>query len=240
AQVWTKREKAVADILLGTVPKWSRVHHRTAVILALCMLLLMLLKEAGQIVIFVGAYILITSTCSIFAREWRGLDSVRGPGGFIPFYAFYPIGYLNIVGVLWKVNFIRWLASAPYYIIFGLFSGWVSANTAEAGLDLALKIYFLLFCLQPLIIFFTVSSGTNDSTRGTVSSVLMLLLIYIPLFVVLLALGINIFLAPDRFSVIASLSSIFVVSLLLLSLQWVGYRRGFFDLVSNFSGKSDK
>jgi hypothetical protein len=239
ARLWTPREKIAAELLLGSAPNWSRVHHRTAVILAICALALMLAGEKGQLILFVAGYILVTSAYSLFSSEWRGLQTARGPGGFIPFYSYFPITYAEVVKTIWKANFVRWVAAGPFFIAFSAFGGWISGQTALNGLDLGLRIYFLLLAIQPLLIFSGISSGTNDSSRPNLRSAIFMLLLLIPIWLAILSLAIGLFILEPVSGAAFCLAVIFCLSLASLGLQWVGYRRGWFDLVSNYSAKSN-
>jgi hypothetical protein len=161
--VWcllSKPERMIVEYLVADWPVWSSgFRHFLITLCGAAAVLVMfpgLLKHAAGPAIVGLAFVF-----GNLVGGWHGLCLPATPGLQSPCYATLPLSFRLMTLTMLKVNLIRYIISVP--VIVGIW--WAVPALRSFGFAIALKLLVLGLLVQPCVIVFSLSSGTNDTKR---------------------------------------------------------------------------
>ncbi len=152
----SRREKAVADLLIGGPSGLTMRWKLSAALAALGMGALFLHPLAG---FALGGILALT----LVGGGWPAFQPTACAGKFMPLLAAYPVGYFEVSRVFVKFNALRVLAWAPMGVAFAATAGHTTGFGAAAGAWIGLRVVFLALMLPFVAALGHHSSGTNDT-----------------------------------------------------------------------------
>jgi hypothetical protein len=169
--VWrwlTDREQVVARFLMGdALPTWSRLWVTAVVVSAVATAVGFLLSGDGRgLTLVIGTLVSAGIAVPLLGGVWLGLTPTHSGFGFVPLFAFYPIGFGEMIRTIMKANLIRWLAWLPVAIVNAwvvIYCGLGNPRDSTMLMVMALKGLIIVMAVQPLLFMFRLSRGTNDS-----------------------------------------------------------------------------
>ena len=168
-------EKATAGFLLGgQLGSWSRGWSLGVRVAAAGLAVLLF----PVIPMFVGILIGLVGTgfaVPLFGGSWLGLQLVPTYGTVRLACAGLPVSYTLASRAIAKINSIRLITWLPAFLLYGAAIAWREAMPFQFGLWMAIRVFFALFSLQPILILGKHSQGTNDSRQVNFHSVIFLL-----------------------------------------------------------------
>jgi hypothetical protein len=218
------RQLLVAEFLVAANPRWTRQLWGLVWVFLLFMVAAWFFgpdirSAAGMMILLSVVFALV-----LFAQTWRGFGMPQQGGLQSPYYALYPIGFWELIGVVMKINILRICFLLPFMMAAAFLSGGTSDLRADA-VSTGLKIIALLLIGQPLLALAPISPGTNDTRKATFVAVVFVCLL------ALLSAAIVFFMAT-RLMVLAISGCLgAALSALVLVLYGRWFNRSEFDLV---------
>ena len=124
-----------------------------------------------------GLFITVCQTLGQILNQGRAFQPWWCSGVNIPMYSVYGIGYRELSRVLFKCSIIQ----IPLLLAFALAAGLATAFLADypliAGMMIGLKLGCLLFASRFIFVTLAFSSGTNDSSKFRLRTVLLIFII---------------------------------------------------------------
>lgn len=178
----TRRERDVADLLLGGRPfwtaRWKASLELTTIGVASALALPRTLDAVP--VALLGLAVLLGAP--ILGGIWPGFANSNASGMGVPRYAAVPIGFGEIMRITLKANVVRIATWAPLALAGGVALGARFGPGAWPGLTIAAKATFLLLAWQPLVVSLHLSweNGAGDKlgfNRRSLAPLLTVLLL---------------------------------------------------------------
>ena len=162
----TEDFRVLEFMLGGTPPQWSKLF-KTAVLVAIVGLgstaitaLPLWTGFAGALLATILATPVAGGRWGVFAREFRS-------GFAIPMYIAGPIGFDRIWKAVLKMNLLRIACWTPILTLYGAILAWRVGGDPRSGAVDTAKAMLVLILLQPMMLLWRYSQGTNDSRRVT-------------------------------------------------------------------------
>jgi hypothetical protein len=161
-----------------------------------------------------------------FSGPWRGMFTTAGGGYQCPFYALYPASFWELAKLILKINLIRFLACLPFVLMVAGFTLHGLENQGVSLLPTFLKIVLGGLVIQPYMVIFAFSTGTNDTQRKWFCfAIVALLFLLVPILIFIVAMG------SARWVLIAGAVTI-LISFGMLVLYGRFFNRGALDLLA--------
>jgi hypothetical protein len=159
------REFEVANFLLGDNIGWWSRRWRWAGYLCVATMLLALIPVIPA---WIPLCLALAVWCGVpgLGGWWTGFVPCWSGSSALPFHAAYPVTYREMSKVILKCNLVRLLFFAPLALAVGLVVGW-RMGSIGAGLLFSGAVLFLAGALQPLVVVFKFSEGSNDKALGS-------------------------------------------------------------------------
>ena len=231
----SKRERVLAEFVFPNGLAFSkgwRSIFRNLVITCVAALACGLVSPAAEMWLFgVGLFIAVCQVLAHVLATGRAFQLVPCSGVNIHLYASYPVGFCELGVFLFKYS----LSQAPVVLLFSLTSSIVLFHICGLSLVLGawagLKVTGLLVVSRFLFLAFGFSSGTNDTSRIRVRSMLLILLA-IAFGVGFAALGGASLLLPNQIAAWLCLGAAALDAYVFFRLYGWFYNRNMFDLMS--------
>jgi hypothetical protein len=175
----SSREKALAEFVfpngLAFSKPWRNIFRNLAVA-CLAALGVGLLNHTAENWLFgAGLFITVCQALGRLLTNGTAFQLAHCGGVNIPIYANYPIGFLELGAFLFKYS----LTQLPFVLLFSMASGVLMFHLCGWPLTLGawsgLKAAGLLLASRFILLTFSFSSGTNDTSRIRVWSILLVL-----------------------------------------------------------------
>jgi hypothetical protein len=160
-----QREKLVAEFMLAQdVNQWTK-RWRTATMLSAVGIAMTVLFPLPAWIPFLPMLAAAIWGAPVFGGIWPGFQGAPTFGGVIPTFAVFPLAFEEVSRVLFKANLVRLLVWAPLAIAY------VVALTAKSelgpgqGFMIGVELVLFAVAIQPLMVAFKFSSGTNDTRQ---------------------------------------------------------------------------
>jgi hypothetical protein len=222
------RDRVITEFLVAQDPGWTRSLKWSFWMWLIVCTLVWALGHFGGTIVFFAAYVLAAASLPLFGGDWRGMRQTASGGMFLPGYSLYPITFNAIARIFLKVNLLRIAAASPFIVSFGALAAFKLNDSPVAGALIAAKLLGILVVVQPLFVLLPISSTTNDTSRMR----LLWVLLFVPLFVVMIGSAIGVFLSNHFFPVLGSYLLLLLLSSGIFVLYRRAYRAGKFDLLS--------
>ncbi len=160
----TRRERDVADLLLGGRPFWTARWKVSLELTTIGVATALALPRTLDAVPFGLLYLATMLGAPILGGIWPGFANSNASGMGVPRYAAVPIGYGEIMRVTLKANLVRIAAWTPLALAGGAALGARFGPGTWSGLAIAAKAAFLLLAWQPLVVSLHLSweNGAGD------------------------------------------------------------------------------
>lgn len=231
----TSREKAVAEftfprgIVIGAA--WKKIFRNLAITCLLTLGISLLNSSAEFWVLAIGIFVTI---CQVISRiHFSGVAfQLRTSGGINqPLYSAYPVGFRELSGLLLKYSAIQIPLLLLYALPAGAFCSWVLKAPLVWGMAVTIKGTGMLVALRFISLTLNFSSGTNDSSRLSLRSFVIVIAV-VGCGLVFLGLGAAGFLVENpKIAWILWAMALVNAYLFFALYQWF-YNRGWFDLMN--------
>jgi hypothetical protein len=94
-------------------------------------------------------------------------------GVTVPMYAGYGIGFNELAGFFFKYALVQLPFLLVVFLVLGGLSAWCLGMPIGLGILFGIKVAILMFASRFILVAFAFSSGTNDSSRFHISSILL-------------------------------------------------------------------
>jgi hypothetical protein len=198
----TDRQRAIVEFAfpngLDLMRSWKKVFRNLAITGIAALVLQVIHKvEAGYLVLAVGLFITFCQVLFITGTAGSAFHKVFCNGVNIPRYAGYSIGYKELSAVIWKIAAIQIPFMLVYFLAAASLTGHILNRPILQFLLIGMRAPGLIFFAQLMLLPFRFSAGTNDTSRISLRSLLL-----IPVVVVLglafLGLGIAGLFLPNQ------------------------------------------
>ena len=186
------REKALSEFLFPkgyaiTTP-WLKIL-RNLVIAVVAALAVGLVSPTGKFwILGIGLFITVCQALALILGTGVAFRSMFCSGVNIPVYVGFGIGYRELSRLLIKCSVVQTPLFIPFIMICGMLVTGLSGLPWQVGIVISFKVSILLFATRFIFIMFAFSSGTNDSSKFRVRT-LMLFVVIISLGLAFLGLG---------------------------------------------------
>ncbi|HWC19225.1 MAG TPA: hypothetical protein VG498_19595, partial [Terriglobales bacterium] len=157
----------------GTLPQWSKLF-KTAVVVAAVGLASTFVTALPVWTGFVGALIASMLAAPVAGGQWGVFAREFRSGFAIPMYIAGPIGFDRIWSVVLKMNLLRIACWTPIITLYGAVLARRIGGDPWSGAVNTAKAILVLTLLQPVMILWKYSQGTNDTRRVSRQIVLAL------------------------------------------------------------------
>jgi hypothetical protein len=136
-----------------------------------------LISPAAEIWLFgIGFFVVVCQVLAHFLATGRAFQAVPCGGVNVHLYASYPIGYRELGVFLFKYSLSQALPMLLFSLALCIVLFHISGLSLILGAWTGLKTTVLLLAGRFLLISFGFSSGTNDTSRLRIRSILLILL----------------------------------------------------------------
>jgi len=232
ARCLSARERIITEFLVAGNPGWTGGLKVSFWIWAAACVVVLTLGQFGGTIIFFSAYVLATTSLPLFGGSWRGMRRSATGGMYLPAFSVYPITFNSIALILLKVNLIRIAAASPFILTFSTLAAFRLNESPLSGTIIAAKLLAILVCVQPLFALFPISNTTNDTSRGRMTTSLLLL---VPMLFVMFGAAFAVCVSTNPLAIFGSYAILVLLSSLILLGYRSAYRRGKFDLLTERS-----
>jgi hypothetical protein len=158
-------------LVIGAV--WKKIYQ---ILLALILLVLGagLISPLTQLVaLSLGAFVVFCMALASLLNHGRAFAQFLCGGVNVPMYAVYGIGFNELSRFFFKYALVQMPFLIGAFMMLGGVTAWCLRWPLGLGMIFGFKVAGLLFASRYILIVFAFSSGTNDTSRFRISSVLL-------------------------------------------------------------------
>jgi hypothetical protein len=229
------RERALAGFLhpagMNIGAAWKRIYTIMLVTFLLSGVLGFVSPMFQLTTLGLGAFVVFCMMLATFVNHGRGFAPTLCSGVNVPMYAHYGIGFKELTGFFLKHSTIQMPFLIGAFVIMGGFAAWFLKLPATMGLVGGFKAGGLIFAGRFILMVFAFSSGSNDSSRFRISSIMLIFGVVLLALMFLFLGGASLF-VPDAVPAFCLwLGALFDAWLFFWGYGWF-YRLSRFDLMS--------
>jgi len=165
----------------------------------------------------------------LLGGNWPGFQNQYCAGKVMPLHSIFPIGFTETSLTIVKVNTVRILSYFPFLMFYAAALGWRWGWGINLGLLFATELLLGILLVQPVIVLFKYSQGTNDTkvlnfhtTAYFLSAIMLGALLVGSIF--------GLFIAPELYKILFAFAML-IASGLLWAFYKLLYERGRIDLI---------
>ncbi len=172
------REHSLAEFVHPSGLAIGAAWKKLFIVVAATTLLVLLAGRVGSVTQFatlgLGAFVVFCMALANIVNHGRAFTPMWCGGVTVPLYAGYGIGFKELAGFFFKYALVQLPFLVVAFLVLGGVSAWCLGMPISLGVVFGIKVAFLMFASRFILVAFAFSSGTNDSSRFHISSVLLM------------------------------------------------------------------
>jgi hypothetical protein len=190
---FNERERTLAGFIWFGGVNWTKTWRLSAYcIIGASILAALLGKGYSAGGVFALGFVVAGFALPI-VRSARGLEQWQVSSGLAgALYSGFPISYGELVGTLGKASLARFACALPLLIFYGIVVSFPMEMRVLTGVIIAIKTWFMILLLQPIIITRWISDSISMTQKGgntTLGLVFIFIFVLLPLLLVAGALS---------------------------------------------------
>jgi hypothetical protein len=173
------RERILAEFVfpygISILPEWKKIFRNVGITFLVALAAGLSRPEWELWILIVGLIITASQVAGNLFAGGAAFRPISSSGVNLPFYAGYGLGFSELSRLLLKHSAVQLPFLIPFSLLCGGFAAYIFKSPVSIGLMLGFKAAGLMLALRFIFLTFAFSSGTNDSTRLRLRTIVLLI-----------------------------------------------------------------